>query len=596
MSVLTHVASASAPSTPRARSQLGPRRRAARPAPAGHRAARRRRRPGRGRPAPTPVLAEVAASGPDRPDLPAARPRPTGSRAGDTVRAHRRPAARSASATPLRGRVARRPRPARRRRPLARRACDEVAVDTDAAAAPCSRPRIDHQLGLGVRAMDALTPLRPRPAPRHHGRLRRRQVEPALDGRPRHRRRGLRDRPGRRAWPRGARVHRERPRPRGPGPLRRRRRHLRRPAGRAAARRVRRHPDRRVVPRRRQARRADDGQPHPRRHGPARDRPVGRRAARHPRLPAQRLRPAAPAARARRHARRTAASPGSTPSSSRATTCRTRSATPPGRSSTATSCCPAGSRPSGHFPSIDVLESISRVTSAVTTPEQRADATRLRRLMAAHRDVRELVEIGAYVAGADADADAAHRRCCRRSTPSCARTWTTPAALADTWAPTSSHGCWWWPMSATHRRRHARRRPGARRPRARQPPRPPAGHQRAAPSRDQLVRSSSRRSTRPLALRRRAPSATFLAVRAGYWPSTEARSAAATATSSARSIADGRRATHWQRDQTRLAAVELLLERRADERRAERARTRGRELDDIATQRWQRQPAEVAAA
>ncbi|WP_426242315.1 FliI/YscN family ATPase [Nocardioides sp. LHG3406-4] len=62
---------------------------------------------------------------------------------------------------------------------------------------------------------------------------------------------------------------------------------------------------------------------------------------------------------------------------------------------------------SGHFPSIDVLESISRVTSAVTTVDQRADATRMRRLMAAHRDVRELVEIGAYVSGADADADAA---------------------------------------------------------------------------------------------------------------------------------------------------------------------------------------------
>jgi flagellum-specific ATP synthase len=65
---------------------------------------------------------------------------------------------------------------------------------------------------------------------------------------------------------------------------------------------------------------------------------------------------------------------------------------------------------SGHFPSIDVLESISRVTSAVTTPEQRGNATRLRRMLAAHRDVRELVEIGAYVSGADADADAAISR------------------------------------------------------------------------------------------------------------------------------------------------------------------------------------------
>jgi len=62
---------------------------------------------------------------------------------------------------------------------------------------------------------------------------------------------------------------------------------------------------------------------------------------------------------------------------------------------------------SGHFPSVDVLESISRVTSAVTTREQQAAATDLRRMLAAHRNVRELVEIGAYVPGADADADRA---------------------------------------------------------------------------------------------------------------------------------------------------------------------------------------------
>ncbi len=62
---------------------------------------------------------------------------------------------------------------------------------------------------------------------------------------------------------------------------------------------------------------------------------------------------------------------------------------------------------SGHFPSIDVLESVSRVANAVTTREQRTDATTLRRMMAAHRDVRELIEIGAYVAGSNPDADRA---------------------------------------------------------------------------------------------------------------------------------------------------------------------------------------------
>jgi len=62
---------------------------------------------------------------------------------------------------------------------------------------------------------------------------------------------------------------------------------------------------------------------------------------------------------------------------------------------------------SGHFPSIDVLESVSRVANAVTTREQRTDATTLRRMLAAHRDVRELIEIGAYVPGSNPDADRA---------------------------------------------------------------------------------------------------------------------------------------------------------------------------------------------
>jgi len=65
---------------------------------------------------------------------------------------------------------------------------------------------------------------------------------------------------------------------------------------------------------------------------------------------------------------------------------------------------------SGHFPSIDVLESISRVSGAVTTPDQRKDAQQLRRLMAAHREVRELVEIGAYVPGTNPDADIARAK------------------------------------------------------------------------------------------------------------------------------------------------------------------------------------------
>ena len=65
---------------------------------------------------------------------------------------------------------------------------------------------------------------------------------------------------------------------------------------------------------------------------------------------------------------------------------------------------------SGHFPSIDVLESISRLTTAVCTAEQQQDARSVRKMLAAYRSVKELVEIGAYVAGTDPVADAAIAR------------------------------------------------------------------------------------------------------------------------------------------------------------------------------------------
>lgn len=63
----------------------------------------------------------------------------------------------------------------------------------------------------------------------------------------------------------------------------------------------------------------------------------------------------------------------------------------------------------GHFPSIDVLESVSRVTGAITTAEQRNVAREARRLLSARRDVKELVEIGAYVGGSNPQADRALR-------------------------------------------------------------------------------------------------------------------------------------------------------------------------------------------
>jgi flagellum-specific ATP synthase len=61
----------------------------------------------------------------------------------------------------------------------------------------------------------------------------------------------------------------------------------------------------------------------------------------------------------------------------------------------------------GHFPTVDVLDSVSRVAPAITTPSQRALSTEIRALMAAYREARDLIEIGAYKAGANPTIDRA---------------------------------------------------------------------------------------------------------------------------------------------------------------------------------------------
>jgi flagellum-specific ATP synthase len=50
------------------------------------------------------------------------------------------------------------------------------------------------------------------------------------------------------------------------------------------------------------------------------------------------------------------------------------------------------------------------VVNRVTSSQQRTDATALRRLLGALRDVRDLVDVGAYVPGSNPLADAALAR------------------------------------------------------------------------------------------------------------------------------------------------------------------------------------------
>lgn len=61
----------------------------------------------------------------------------------------------------------------------------------------------------------------------------------------------------------------------------------------------------------------------------------------------------------------------------------------------------------GWYPPIQVLDSISRLMSAVTTPEHRERATLFRQLLAAYARSEDLVRIGAYKAGADPELDRA---------------------------------------------------------------------------------------------------------------------------------------------------------------------------------------------
>jgi len=61
----------------------------------------------------------------------------------------------------------------------------------------------------------------------------------------------------------------------------------------------------------------------------------------------------------------------------------------------------------GLYPAIDPLNSVSRVMGDVVSKEHRAAATHLKRLLAAYRESEDLINIGAYEGGSNADVDAA---------------------------------------------------------------------------------------------------------------------------------------------------------------------------------------------
>ena len=64
---------------------------------------------------------------------------------------------------------------------------------------------------------------------------------------------------------------------------------------------------------------------------------------------------------------------------------------------------------SNHYPAIDILNSVSRVAPAISSPDLDLQVATVKRLLAAYRDAQVLIEVGAYVPGTNADVDTAVR-------------------------------------------------------------------------------------------------------------------------------------------------------------------------------------------
>lgn len=61
----------------------------------------------------------------------------------------------------------------------------------------------------------------------------------------------------------------------------------------------------------------------------------------------------------------------------------------------------------GHYPAVDILQSVSRLMTAVVTPEHRQAAIRLREIYATYADAEDLINIGAFSPGSNKRIDGA---------------------------------------------------------------------------------------------------------------------------------------------------------------------------------------------
>src|SRR5690606_33089382 len=63
----------------------------------------------------------------------------------------------------------------------------------------------------------------------------------------------------------------------------------------------------------------------------------------------------------------------------------------------------------GHYPAVDVLQSVSRVINQVATPEQVRAAQKIREALSCYHRSMDLIQLGAYVSGSNPKLDASIR-------------------------------------------------------------------------------------------------------------------------------------------------------------------------------------------
>ena len=286
--------------------------------------------------------------------------------------------------------------------------CDERVALQGQTINPLARQPISQPLDVGVRSMNALfTAGRGQRlglfAGSGIGKSSLLAMMTRYHERGRHRRR-----PDRRTRPRGQGIRRGQPRRGRPRPIRRRRDAGGQFAADAHARRMGRNEHRRILPRPGAARAAADGLADPIRAGPARDRAGDRRTASDERLSAVGVRKTAATrgTRRHRHGRRgsitafyTVLAEGDDQQDPVVDAAR---AVLDGHIVLSREIAE-----SGIYPPIDVEQSVSRSMPRITSPAHQSAAQEFRKIYSYHQRHRDLISVGAYRQGGDAQLDRA---------------------------------------------------------------------------------------------------------------------------------------------------------------------------------------------